>query len=126
MQPTRFTRQRAGSRPDPLHVADIPGATSGHPGGLRPRKQPLDPLAPAYQWLPIKEEPAPAPKFVRDTLDVSDIVGNKVGREAIRGGQQCLVGCGQQGAGKTRHATQHFQQQARQARPLLIWLVREE
>ncbi|KAL4436947.1 hypothetical protein ABPG75_004086 [Micractinium tetrahymenae] len=78
MQPTRYTRQRACPQPDQLHVADIPGATVGRSSDwLRPRKQPLDPLAPAYQWLPIVEEPAPVPKFVRDTLDVSDIVGTK-------------------------------------------------
>ncbi len=79
MQPARFTRQRACPQPGSLHAADIPGATAGRSSWPRQRKQPLDPLAPAYQWLPIREDHTPAPKFVRDTLDVSDIVGSKVG-----------------------------------------------
>lgn len=92
MQPTRHTRQRSCPQPGSLHAADIPGATAGRTDWLRPRKQPLDPLAPAYQWLPIREEPAPAPKFVRDTLDVSDIVGSKVRRGAGVGGHPPTLG----------------------------------
>ncbi|PSC76106.1 hypothetical protein C2E20_0872 [Micractinium conductrix] len=77
MSPTRTTRVRAVPHFDSLCVDDIPGTRGGLAHMPRPRAQPLNPLDPAYQWLPVKEEVAPPLKFLRDTLDVKDIMGCK-------------------------------------------------
>lgn len=64
-----------------LDISDIPGA---HPASdaknwhfHSPRG--TNPLDPQYKLPSAKEAPAPAPKFLRDTLDVSDIEGAQVG-----------------------------------------------
>ena len=55
MSPTRTTRVRAVPHFDSLCVDDIPGTRGGLAHMPRPRAQPLNPLDPAYQWLPVKE-----------------------------------------------------------------------
>ncbi|PRW34038.1 hypothetical protein C2E21_7385 [Chlorella sorokiniana] len=81
MQPKRYTHQRARG-PTDLHLSAPAAITGATPGAARtdrprPRAQPLNPLEPAYPWYPERQEAAPPPKFVRDTLDITDIAGAK-------------------------------------------------
>lgn len=62
-----------------LSVADIEGAQP------RPEKSNLgnrrvNPLNPTYSWSKVEPVPAPQPKFLRDTMDISDIWGAQPAR----------------------------------------------
>jgi hypothetical protein len=79
-QPKRFTSERArpyltDTSPDQNIEAK---ATEGR-SRFRAPAQPRNPLAPEYNLPPLPPPPeVEAQKFIRDTLDVSDIPGSKV------------------------------------------------
>eukprot|EP00282_Hemiselmis_andersenii_P008618 CAMPEP_0114139890 /NCGR_PEP_ID=MMETSP0043_2-20121206/17093_1 /TAXON_ID=464988 /ORGANISM="Hemiselmis andersenii, Strain CCMP644" /LENGTH=225 /DNA_ID=CAMNT_0001233949 /DNA_START=123 /DNA_END=797 /DNA_ORIENTATION=- len=72
-------------RPEFYNTSDIPGSrpgTQGSIGGKSNRSS--DPLNPSYTLAKAKKVPLPAPRFLRDAMDVSDIVGAR----------PTTVGCG--------------------------------
>lgn len=68
-QPKRFTAERAHPSP-----AELEASTQGR-SKYRPPAQPRNPLAPDYHLPPVPPPPNDPIKFIRDTLDVSDIAG---------------------------------------------------
>jgi hypothetical protein len=78
-QPKRFTAERARPHPDISSDQNIEGKTTEGRSRFRAPAQPRNPLAPEYKLPPVPPPPAvEAQKFIRNTLDVSDIPGSKV------------------------------------------------
>lgn len=78
-QPKRFTAERAPSRPDLSSNQNNESLTTEGRSRFRAPVQPRNPLAPVYILPPLPPPPeVEAQIFIRNTLDVSDISGNKV------------------------------------------------
>lgn len=71
------TAKAPRAQPLSLKVDDIPGTrTKLHCFGTSPRL--TNPVDPQYQWPRHQQPDAPVPKFIRNTLDTSDIPGSQV------------------------------------------------
>ena len=79
-QPKRFTAERARPSPDlSSEQNNEPKATTEGRSRFRAPAQPRNPLAPEYNLPRLPPPPeVEAQKFIRDTLDVSDIPGSRV------------------------------------------------
>ncbi|KAL4518492.1 hypothetical protein Ndes2526B_g01101 [Nannochloris sp. 'desiccata'] len=78
-QPKRFTAERARPHPDPSSDLNNQNRTTEGRSRFRAPSQPRNPLAPEYNLPPLPPAPeVEAQKFIRNTLDVSDIPGSKV------------------------------------------------
>ena len=77
-QPRRFISMR--TLPGSGSTADIPGARPTIRNCLvrSPRSVPRNPLSPDYALPPAPEPSAEVPRFIRNTLDISDIAGARV------------------------------------------------
>ena len=71
-QPKRFTAERSHATSSSTLETDK--STEGR-SKYRPPAHPRNPLAPDYHLPPVPPPPNDPTKFVRDTLDVSDIAG---------------------------------------------------
>ena len=88
------TAKAPRAQPLNLKVDDIPGTrTKQHCFGTSPRL--TNPVDPQYQWPRHQQPDAPAPKFIRNTLDTSDIPGSQVAVSVLAQQQNSLRYCKQ-------------------------------
>lgn len=72
-QPRRFTAVRSSQYPPDTHKGLHPEVISDH----KVRSRPRNPLNPEYDLPPVVDPPSDPGRFIRDTLDVSDIPGTR-------------------------------------------------
>ena len=78
-QPKRFTAERARPHQDSPSDQNTEGKPTEGRSRFRAPVQPRNPLAPDYNLPPLPPPPeVEAQKFIRNTLDTSDIQGTKV------------------------------------------------